>query len=326
VTIIDIVNGQHNITEKVFGSSELYTMKNLGFYGLSTGETKPELVSCSSSGLFDYPWITFAGISVDLFNIKIVHNFEDDNWVEMLSSYPLFICDDGAVLSVHTCDFVMGKDVNSLNGIVVCRSAHVECIFSWCTFRNMNIARTTLFYDGGNSTVYLIDCLLENITSSCMRGSIYYTLNLTLDHNAEFINTTIRNINVSNAAYGGLVYYVSSIQAGNQIINNCSISDIAMALLNPNAVGGGAVCYANTPNSISIINSVFQFIRRPQKGGAVFLNFAGKLLNQTVFVNNVFKSLEAVNGGAIYTNTNVSFFLFFFFFGNYFYNDILGFN
>jgi hypothetical protein len=167
-----------------------------------------------------------------------------------------------------------------------------------------------MFYDGGNSTISLMNCFVKNLISSCMRGGLYYSLNLSLEHNAEFINTSFDNITVLNATYGGLVYFVSSVQDGFQIVDNCSIKYVNMGLLNPNAAGGGVLCYASAPNSVFVHNSIFKYIRRPQRGGGIFLYFQTKLINQTVFANNIFHSLEAVNGGAIYTYTNVFYYFY----------------
>jgi hypothetical protein len=244
-TVLDIQIGNYDLMEKTFGSSQLDFINKLGFFGTTVDNLKPAIISRSSSGFFDFPWMSFANISVDFYKVKIVHNFADDNWVEMLSSYPLFVCDEGSFLTLDFCDFVMGENFSSVNGIVVCRSAGVVCTFTECSFVNLYVSRTSFFYDGGNSSIYLSSCLIENLTSSCLRGSIYYTLNLTLEHNIYFTNTTILNVDVSSATYGGLVYFVSSITAGSQIFSNCSVSNVRMALQNPNAAGGGVLCYAS---------------------------------------------------------------------------------
>jgi hypothetical protein len=285
--------------------------------GVVQNELKPLLNPLSLNNTFGSPWLLLNDVVLSFINLRFFHNFQNSEWDDVDSSYPLITCNENAVLIILSCDFSRGQNVSTefgLNGIIVSRSYGVVCNLTSCTFVDLALERTTLFHDEGNTTFNIENCLIKNITSSSMYGSVYSSKKLTLKHDAYFINTTVDKITANSVVCGGVLYFISSLPVGIQHVINCTIKEVNVIPIltsqTDSIVKGGALYYGSTPESLVVSNTSFLFIKKAEKGGAVCLDFGGDLVEKNVFVNNTFRSLEAVYGGGVYTKTNVSIFFF----------------
>jgi hypothetical protein len=232
----------------------------------------------------------------------------------MMSSYPLFMCNTYVKLTIVNCQFVMGQDVSNINGILVSRATNLQCNFTLCTFKHMYVLRTTMFYDGGYTRIDFGFCIFENITSTSVRGGLYYTLNVTLMHSAYFNNTEVEDFHANLCTHGGLIYFVCGSSNSEHMLTNCTVSRISVRVdSNSSGSGGGALHYASPLSRLLISNTTFQFIRRPYAGGAVYISSRANISNKNVFNGSLFNSLEGSIGGAIYAGVNVYLFLYFLF-------------
>jgi hypothetical protein len=310
---ISVVGVTFDIFEKVMNGEVGKVALERGISGSLHNNMKPLFNPLSANGEYDSPWWLLQDASLTLVDIRLSHNYQNDLWGDIDSSYPLFACNDNSHLMIVSCDFMMGPNVSEkigVNGILVSRAYGVTCEFFSCSFIGLILDKTVLFYDGGNSSISVENCIIKNITSSSLRGTVYCCKNLTQKHDAFFINTEISEIAANSILFGGILYFISSEHGSIQHIINCSISSVNVTSFSDSldvmdVVEGGALYYGNAPGVLLIRNSSFSNIKKAKKGGGICLDFHTQMADESVFAYNIFDSLEGVYGGAIYTSTNV---------------------